>query len=74
MDLGLRPRKADVSAYADYLSISYCLIIVLATVLMVLLRWENKRREGLNLDEKEAERVAFDDLTDKENLHFRYVY
>ena len=53
---------------------SYTLVIVLAMVLYTLLRRENARREGLNLEEKEAERVAFDDLTDKENLHFRYVY
>lgn len=32
------------------------------------------RRDKLALDEKEAEKVAFDDLADKENLHFRYAY
>ncbi|KAJ9615702.1 hypothetical protein H2200_001778 [Cladophialophora chaetospira] len=53
---------------------SYTLVIVLATVLYVMLRRENARRDRLNLEEKDAERVAFDDLTDKENLHFRYVY
>ncbi len=53
---------------------SYAVVIGLAMVLYVMLRRENARREGLNLEEKEAERVAFDDLTDKENLHFRYVY
>jgi hypothetical protein len=53
---------------------SYALVIVLAIVLFVLLRRENQRRDRLHLEEKEAERVAFDDLTDKENLHFRYVY
>lgn len=48
--------------------------MVLACVLYILLRAENRRRDKLQLDEKEAERVAFDDMTDKENLHFRYVY
>ncbi|ETI25854.1 hypothetical protein G647_02631 [Cladophialophora carrionii CBS 160.54] len=52
----------------------YALVIVLAVVLYVMLRSENRRRETLQLEEKEAERVAFDDLTDKENLYFRYVY
>lgn len=53
---------------------SYCLVIVLAISLFFMLRNENLRRERLQLDEKEAERTAFDDLTDKKNPHFRYVY
>ena len=53
---------------------SYCLVIVLAISLLFMLRNENIRRERLQLDEKEAERTAFDDLTDKKNPHFRYVY
>lgn len=32
------------------------------------------RRDKLALDEKEAEEVAFGDLTNKENLHIRYAY
>jgi sugar phosphate permease len=52
----------------------YALVIVLAAVLFWLLRRENVSRERMELDEKDAERVAFDDLTDRENLHFRYVY
>ncbi|EHY53693.1 hypothetical protein HRR80_002293 [Exophiala dermatitidis] len=52
----------------------YVLVIVLAVALSFLLRSENQKRDKLSLDEKEAERVAFDDLTDKENLYFRYVY
>ena len=53
---------------------SYCLVIVLAIMLMFILRGENMRRERMQLDEKEAEKTAFEDLTDKENPHFRYVY
>lgn len=53
---------------------SYSLLIVLSGVLYFLFRLENKRRDGLNLDTTEADRVAFDDLTDKQNLHFRYAY
>jgi hypothetical protein len=41
---------------------------------MFILRSENNRRERMGLDEKEAEKTAFEDLTDKENPHFRYVY
>ena len=54
--------------------ICYCIVIVLAVALYFLLRAENARRDRLELDEKEGERVAFSDLTDKQNLHFRYVY
>jgi hypothetical protein len=52
----------------------YALVILLACALYVMLRAENRRREKLPFDEKEAERVAFDDLTDKQNKYFRYVY
>ncbi|KAL3432416.1 major facilitator superfamily domain-containing protein [Aspergillus tetrazonus] len=56
------------------LIICYCITILSASVLCVLWFRENRRREALNLDESEADRLAFKDLTDKENLHFRYVY
>ena len=49
-------------------------MIALAVGLFVLLKVENQKRERLPLEEKEAERITFDDLTEKENLHFRYVY
>lgn len=54
--------------------VCHVLLIILSGVLFVLYRRENKRREALNLDKEEAERIAFDDLTDKQNLHFRYAY
>lgn len=54
--------------------VCYALLLVLSGILYVLFRRENKRRDMLNLDREEAERVAFDDLTDKQNLHFRYAY
>jgi hypothetical protein len=47
---------------------------VLAVVLYFILRLENRQRDQMALNEKEAEKVAFDDLTDMENLHFRYLY
>lgn len=52
---------------------SYCITIVCASALYFLLRRENKRREALGLDESERDRLAFKDLTDKENSYFRYV-
>lgn len=54
--------------------VCYALLVVLSTVLYVMLRRENSRRDGLNLDKEEGDRIAFDDLTDKQNLHFRYAY
>ncbi|MCJ1454410.1 hypothetical protein MMC28_004763 [Mycoblastus sanguinarius] len=55
------------------LIICYCIVIVLAFVLYSVLRSENKRRESLRLNEEDRDRLAFKDLTDKENPYFRYV-
>jgi sugar phosphate permease len=52
---------------------SYCLTVVFAALLYVILRRENSRRNKLELDESERPRFAFKDLTDKENPYFRYV-
>ena len=52
---------------------SYCIVIVLAITLYILLRAENKRRDALQLNEGDCDRLAFEDLTDKENPYFRYV-
>lgn len=52
---------------------SYCIVIVLATVLYFVLRRENRRRDALQLNEEDRDRLAFNDLTDKENPYFRYV-
>lgn len=52
----------------------YGVTIVAAVMLYWVLWKENRRRDQLGLDdEKEKERFGFRDLTDKENLHFRYV-
>ncbi|KAL2784532.1 major facilitator superfamily domain-containing protein [Aspergillus keveii] len=56
------------------LIICYCITIASASTLAVLWYRENKRRAALDLDESERDRLAFKDLTDRENLHFRYVY
>jgi len=55
------------------LIICYCIVICLAVALYITLRRENKRRDGLGLDEGARDRLAFKDLTDKENPYFRYV-
>lgn len=52
---------------------SYVLSALAAIALYVVLRKENKKRERSGLDEQDAGANAFSDLTDKENLHFRYV-
>ncbi|KAG9522718.1 allantoate transport protein, partial [Aureobasidium melanogenum] len=55
------------------LIIFYCITIAASCALYYVMWRENKRRDVLNLDEEDADRLAFRDLTDKENLHFRYV-
>ncbi|KAI0144538.1 major facilitator superfamily domain-containing protein [Xylariaceae sp. FL1272] len=56
------------------LIISYIITIVSAIALYLMLRHENKKRNHLGLDQRQADRLAFKDLTDKENPYFRYVY
>jgi hypothetical protein len=41
--------------------------------LYFVLSGENKRRAAHMVDEEERDRLAFMDLTDKENVYFRYV-
>ncbi|KAI0514639.1 putative MFS transporter [Xylaria bambusicola] len=55
------------------LIVFYIITILAASSLYIILHRENKRREQLGLDEREGERIAFKDLTDKENPYFRYV-
>ncbi|KAB8206562.1 major facilitator superfamily domain-containing protein [Aspergillus parasiticus] len=56
------------------LIICYCITIVSASLLYLVCLHENKRRENLDLNESERDRLGFEDLTDKENVYFRYVY
>jgi len=53
---------------------SYIIVILLAIILFFVLRRENARRDALPVDEDERDRMAFLDLTDKENVYFRYVW
>ena len=57
---------------ADWL-FSYCIVIVVAIAMYFLLKRENRRREALQLNEDERDKLAFMDLTDKQNPYFRYV-
>lgn len=41
--------------------------------LYLVLARENRRRAAQELDETERDKLAFQDLTDKENVYFRYV-
>jgi hypothetical protein len=52
---------------------SYCITIAASAALYYVLWRENKRRDALPVDEEERDRLAFMDLTDKENRYFRYV-
>jgi hypothetical protein len=55
------------------LIVCYCITIVSAVALYIHLSRENKRRDALPVDEEERDKLAFMDLTDKENPYFRYV-
>lgn len=66
--------------------VSHLLEVVVILSLRVLLSRENKRRdkvqgiggvesEDVKMDrERERDRTAFSDMTDRENLNFRYIY
>jgi hypothetical protein len=60
------------------LVLSLALCIVFYVVLMVYLKWQNKRREPARLAAQHSgttpENIEFLDLTDKENPIFVYVY
>ncbi|KAG7123037.1 putative transporter like protein [Verticillium longisporum] len=55
------------------LIVCYVICILAAVALYFVLRRENARREGQAVDEEERAKLAFQDLTDKENPYFRYV-
>ncbi|EED18074.1 MFS allantoate transporter, putative [Talaromyces stipitatus ATCC 10500] len=59
---------------------SHLIEVVLISTLGLLLRWENKRRDKIQsemeggLEGRDLDATAFLDLTDRENLNFRYIY
>ncbi|RAK81002.1 putative MFS allantoate transporter [Aspergillus fijiensis CBS 313.89] len=60
--------------------VCHLLEVVLITTLGFLLRWENQRRDRIQsqteggLEGRDLDSTAFMDLTDRENLNFRYIY
>ena len=60
--------------------VSHLLQVIVILVLREILRRENKRRDQLQgvteggLDGRDLDATAFGDMTDKENLNFRYIY
>ena len=60
--------------------VSHLIEAVLITILGCLLRWENKRRDRIQsqqeggLEGRDLDSTAFLDLTDRENMNFRYIY
>lgn len=53
---------------------SYVICILAAATLYIVLRKENQKRKQIPIDETERAKLAFQDLTDKENPYFVYVY
>ncbi|PYH47371.1 MFS allantoate transporter [Aspergillus saccharolyticus JOP 1030-1] len=58
--------------------VSNLIEIALVVILRVMLAWENRRRDAAqqrgNPTSWDRDQTAFSDLTDKQNLNFRYVY
>lgn len=60
--------------------VSHLIEVVLITTLGLLLRWENKKRDRLQsqqdggLENRDLDATAFLDMTDRENMNFRYIY
>lgn len=53
---------------------SYCITIVSAGVLYFVLAKENRRRAAMQLNnDDDRDKMAFQDLTDKENPYFMYM-
>ncbi|KAL2211706.1 MFS general substrate transporter [Sarocladium strictum] len=55
------------------LIVCYVISMLSASALYVVLYRENKARDRLQLNEEDKARMAFKDLTDKENKFFRYA-
>lgn len=65
-------------AFATHLG-CYTLLVIVIVSLRFYLAWENKKRDSLaaaGVHQARDERMlhAWEDLTDKENVNFRYVF
>ncbi|KAJ5494944.1 MFS allantoate transporter [Penicillium diatomitis] len=60
--------------------VAHLIEVVLVSALGLLLRWENHKRDRIQsqmpggLEGRDLDATAFLDLTDRENLNFRYIY
>ncbi|KAL1979619.1 hypothetical protein VTN96DRAFT_5441 [Rasamsonia emersonii] len=60
--------------------VSHLVEAVLISILGLLLRWENQKRDRIQsqqeggLEGRDLDATAFLDLTDRENMNFRYIY
>ncbi|KAL2882797.1 hypothetical protein SGCOL_002009 [Colletotrichum sp. CLE4] len=56
--------------------VAHLLEVVVVIALRSLLKWENDRRDRMQgeVAEVDLDATAFGDLTDRENLNFRYIY
>ncbi len=52
---------------------SYCITIVSSIVLYIVLARENKLRVAFEGNDVDRDKMAFQDLTDKENPYFMYM-
>ncbi|TVY88697.1 putative transporter [Lachnellula willkommii] len=52
---------------------NYCITICASVALYIVLARENKRRSKLELNDVDRSKMAFQDLTDKENRYFKYM-
>ena len=54
---------------------SHLLEVVVVITFWVLMKRENARRDRIQgNEERDLDATAFGDLTDRENLNFRYIY
>jgi hypothetical protein len=53
---------------------TYCMLIALQVVYSIVAYFDNRARDrkGLHVQQREELLEGFDDLTDKQNVHFRY--
>ena len=60
--------------------VSHLIEVLLIITFWIILRRENKRRDKIQsameggLEGRDLDTTAFADMTDKENLNFRYIY
>ncbi|CBF77966.1 putative MFS allantoate transporter [Aspergillus nidulans FGSC A4] len=76
----LESQKPTYSLGIWSMIVSHLIEAVLISTLGLLLRWENKKRDRIQsqmeggLEGRDLGATAFLDLTDRENLNFRYIY